>query len=130
MILDNNCAPTHEQMENSCAVLNGRDEKLLQWITDSGLVSLIADNVSFVCERGEKGGTELELGLTPLNFFLVELVCGRGVARAAACGSDQAVPSGSAAPAYFVQAWCEPWRVLVGRKSIGELVKLLLSRQG
>jgi hypothetical protein len=31
-------------VENSCAVLEGRDERLLQWITDSGLVALIADN--------------------------------------------------------------------------------------
>jgi kynurenine formamidase len=28
----------------SCARLDGRDEKMLQWITDSGLVALIADN--------------------------------------------------------------------------------------
>jgi kynurenine formamidase len=28
----------------SCARLDGRDEKLLQWITDSGLAALIADN--------------------------------------------------------------------------------------
>lgn len=45
MILDKNCDPTHEELENSCSVLNGRDERLLQWITESGLVSLVADNV-------------------------------------------------------------------------------------
>jgi len=31
-------------LENSCAVLDGRDPKLLQWISDSGLSVLIADN--------------------------------------------------------------------------------------
>ena len=34
----------HELAHNRCAVLNGRDRRLLQWITDSGLSALIADN--------------------------------------------------------------------------------------
>ena len=29
---------------NSCAALDGRDKRLLHWITDSGLAVLIADN--------------------------------------------------------------------------------------
>ena len=33
-----------ELAHNRCAVLNGRDRRLLQWITDSGLAALIADN--------------------------------------------------------------------------------------
>ena len=33
-----------ELAHNRCAVLNGRDRRLLQWITDSGLAVLIADN--------------------------------------------------------------------------------------
>ncbi|KAI9010033.1 hypothetical protein DFJ74DRAFT_645862 [Hyaloraphidium curvatum] len=44
MILDRDGAPTKEEMENSCAVLDGRDPALRQWVTDSGAVSLIADN--------------------------------------------------------------------------------------
>ena len=36
--------PDPERLHNSCAALNGRDDRLLKWITDSGLVSLIADN--------------------------------------------------------------------------------------
>jgi hypothetical protein len=32
-------------LDRSCASLNGRDEKLLDWITDSGLSVLIADNI-------------------------------------------------------------------------------------
>ena len=31
-------------MSNACAALDGRDRKLLNWITDSGLCCLIADN--------------------------------------------------------------------------------------
>jgi hypothetical protein len=33
-----------ELAHNRCAVLNGRDQKLLRWISDSGLSVLIADN--------------------------------------------------------------------------------------
>ena len=36
--------PTVEQLENTSAQLDGRDERLLQWITDSNVVALIADN--------------------------------------------------------------------------------------
>lgn len=36
--------PDKDVLETSCAVLEGRDPRLLQWITDSGLVALIADN--------------------------------------------------------------------------------------
>ncbi|MBM3600900.1 MAG: cyclase family protein [Alphaproteobacteria bacterium] len=36
--------PDAHMLENSCAVLNGRDERLLKWITDSNLAVLIADN--------------------------------------------------------------------------------------
>ena len=36
--------PDAAVLDRSCAVLEGRDPKLLQWITDSGLVALISDN--------------------------------------------------------------------------------------
>jgi Putative cyclase len=36
--------PDGALLSKSCAGLDGRDQRLLQWITDSGLVSLIADN--------------------------------------------------------------------------------------
>jgi kynurenine formamidase len=44
LILEMQKKPDLHQLEHSCAALDGRDKKLLQWITDSGLVSLIADN--------------------------------------------------------------------------------------
>lgn len=36
--------PDGERLARACAVLDGRDPKLLQWITDSQLSALIADN--------------------------------------------------------------------------------------
>ena len=36
--------PSHDVLENTGSVLNGRDPRLLQWITDSGLAALVADN--------------------------------------------------------------------------------------
>jgi kynurenine formamidase len=44
VILEAGKNPTHEQMHQSCAALDGRDDKLLQWITDSGVTAMIADN--------------------------------------------------------------------------------------
>ena len=35
-----------DSVRTICAVLDGRDEKLLQWVTDSGLVALISDNLA------------------------------------------------------------------------------------
>ncbi len=43
-LLDMKKEPTEEALHGSCAALDGRDERLLNWITKSGLVSLIADN--------------------------------------------------------------------------------------
>lgn len=36
--------PDLHRLENSCTVLDGRDRALLNWITDSGVSCLIADN--------------------------------------------------------------------------------------
>lgn len=44
MVLDMGKAPDPDRLHNSCAVLDGRDGRLLNWITDSGLAALIADN--------------------------------------------------------------------------------------
>ena len=44
-LLLRNCGRVDRELaHNRCAVLNGRDRRLLQWITDSGLSVLIADN--------------------------------------------------------------------------------------
>jgi hypothetical protein len=44
LILEQNKRPDGALLANSCAVLDGRDERLQQWVTDSGLVALISDN--------------------------------------------------------------------------------------
>jgi kynurenine formamidase len=36
--------PDPKVVQTACAVLNGRDQRLLEWITDSGLAVLVADN--------------------------------------------------------------------------------------
>jgi hypothetical protein len=44
VILEMNKQPDAHTLENSCAVLDGRDQRLLEWVTESKLVSLISDN--------------------------------------------------------------------------------------
>jgi hypothetical protein len=44
MLVEMGGKPDKEMLDNACAVLDGRDARLLQWITDSGLAVLIADN--------------------------------------------------------------------------------------
>jgi kynurenine formamidase len=44
VILELNKHPDPKLLHNTCTGLDGRDERLLQWISDSGLACLIADN--------------------------------------------------------------------------------------
>ena len=44
VLLEMKREPDAHTLESSCAVLDGRDRKLLDWVTDSGLSVLIADN--------------------------------------------------------------------------------------
>jgi len=44
MLMEFKKNPTPEALHNTCTGLDGRDEKLLQWVTDSGLSVLAADN--------------------------------------------------------------------------------------
>ncbi|MGK3208674.1 hypothetical protein [Amycolatopsis sp. MEPSY49] len=37
---------TQETLDGSCAVLDSQDGRLLQWITDSGLSAIVADNLA------------------------------------------------------------------------------------
>ena len=43
-LLQMNQKPDMGVLDSSCAVLDGRDERLLQWVTDTNLAALIADN--------------------------------------------------------------------------------------
>jgi hypothetical protein len=44
LILSMNKEPDPKRLHNSCAALDGRDENLLRWIDNSGLVAICADN--------------------------------------------------------------------------------------
>lgn len=44
VVMGMNGDPDTVVLNNSCAVLDGRDEKLLEWITDSGIAAIAADN--------------------------------------------------------------------------------------
>ncbi len=44
VLLEMRKEPDIEVLRGACAVLDGRDERLLEWITRSGLAALIADN--------------------------------------------------------------------------------------
>ena len=44
MVLEMNREPDAAVLHGACAVLDGRDEALLQWITDSGIAAIACDN--------------------------------------------------------------------------------------
>jgi len=44
MLLDMKKQPDPEKLFSSTSALDGRDDRLLQWVTDSGAVALLADN--------------------------------------------------------------------------------------
>lgn len=46
MIIDMGGQPDAEKLHSSGAVLDGFDDKMLQWISDSGVVALISDNMA------------------------------------------------------------------------------------
>jgi kynurenine formamidase len=52
MILEMNKQPDGPLLLKSCPVLDGRDQKLLQWVTDSGLVAIAADNYAVELNPG------------------------------------------------------------------------------
>ncbi|MRG73964.1 cyclase family protein [Alphaproteobacteria bacterium HT1-32] len=52
LILEMNGQPDAEKLHKSGAVLNGYDDRLLDWITDSGVVALISDNLAIEDAHG------------------------------------------------------------------------------
>lgn len=44
LVLDMKGAPDTEVLHNACASLDGRDTRLLQWISESGIAAIAADN--------------------------------------------------------------------------------------
>ncbi len=58
VVLEMNKNPDGEVLARSCAVLDGRDDKLLQWITDSGIVAICADNFAVEAYPARPGAGE------------------------------------------------------------------------
>lgn len=57
VVLEMNREPDAHTLETSCAVLDGRDPALLQWITESGLSVLIADNYAVEAYPAREGSS-------------------------------------------------------------------------
>lgn len=69
-ILEMNRQPDAYTLHNSCAALEGRDPKLQEWIRDSGLAVLIADNYAVERAPSETGsGPRSRLPLHELCLF-------------------------------------------------------------
>ena len=58
MILSMGGDPDAEKLHSSCAVLDGYDDRLLQWITDCGLAVIVSDNMAVEnsCGDGQTQG--------------------------------------------------------------------------
>lgn len=54
-VLEMHKQPDPEVLNNSCAVLDGRDDKLLQWITDSQVAAIAADNYAVEAHPAKPG---------------------------------------------------------------------------
>ncbi|WPB55562.1 cyclase family protein [Xylophilus sp. GOD-11R] len=66
MVLEMQRQPDEEKLNRHCSALDGRDERLLQWITDSGISALAADN--YAVERfPARPGTGEHYPLLPLH---------------------------------------------------------------
>tara|TARA_R110000787_G_scaffold144264_1_gene258149 strand:- start:110087 stop:111097 length:1011 start_codon:yes stop_codon:yes gene_type:complete len=65
MIMEMAGNPDAAKLHSSCAVLNGRDDRLLRWISDTGIVAIASDNMAVEDSRGtggaEDGGSRLPL---------------------------------------------------------------------
>jgi kynurenine formamidase len=65
--------PDRETLASSCAVLDGRDERLLNWITDTGLVAICADNFAVEAYPAKPGTGASYPGLPLHNHCLFKL---------------------------------------------------------
>jgi kynurenine formamidase len=75
LIMDQGESLTTETLIGSCAVLDGHDERLLQWIDDSGISAIVADNIGVeILTLG--GSAELLLPLHHKCLFKLGLPLG------------------------------------------------------
>ncbi len=80
MLVEMGGKPDPHKLEHSCCVLDGRDDRLLDWISSSGLSVLVADNYAVeahpagACDAPEHSAVPLhELCLFKLGIHLGEL---------------------------------------------------------
>lgn len=66
LILEMNKQPDMARISAACAGLDGTDQRLLQWITDSGIVAICADNLA-VEEVTMEVHTDCNCALMPLH---------------------------------------------------------------
>ncbi len=64
-LLEMNREPDQHVLHNSCAALEGRDPRLQEWVADSGLAVLIADN--YAVERAPSETGEGRRAMLPLH---------------------------------------------------------------
>ena len=55
-VLEMNKTPDHDVLATFGSVLNGRDSRLLQWLTDSRIAAMAADNYAVEAFPGPRGG--------------------------------------------------------------------------
>ncbi|WP_322102697.1 cyclase family protein [Paraburkholderia sp. J41] len=67
MVLEMNRAPDETVLSTHCGALDGRDERLLQWISDSGIAALAADNYAVERYPARPPATPGEHPLMPLH---------------------------------------------------------------
>ncbi len=77
-LLDMGKAPDAKRVHAMCAVLDGRDKRLLQWITDSGIAALIADNYGVEAVPAKDGGPGQHPALPLHEHCLFKLGCNLG----------------------------------------------------
>ncbi|MEQ4205158.1 cyclase family protein [Actinopolymorpha sp. B9G3] len=65
--------PHPERVHAMCAVLDGRDERLLQWISDSQIAALIADNYGVEAFPAKDGGPDPHAALPIHHHCLFKL---------------------------------------------------------
>jgi kynurenine formamidase len=67
MVLEMNRQPDESILASHCSALDGRDERLLQWISDSGIAALAADNYAVERFPARPPATPGEHPLLPLH---------------------------------------------------------------
>jgi hypothetical protein len=69
VVLEMNRRPDGEALHSTCTGLDGRDDKLLAWISDSGLSALIADNYAVEAMLGGSPLVDGKRTLLPIHHL-------------------------------------------------------------